>query len=105
MPQSSATGQRAACAAADSGPAIGSIPPAQRRPLSTADRLERLSMKLDDLIRDIRFTPQPRSHGEVDRRIAEAEDIAGELRAIFRAPARAERPPLWQSAEGTRAVW
>jgi hypothetical protein len=62
-------------------------------------------MRLDDLIRDIRFTPQPRSIHEVERRIAEAEEIAGDLRAVFRSPAGAERPPLWRSRDGSQAVW
>ena len=103
MPHTSATRQRAGCAAAVSGPASGSTPAARRRPLSTAERLDSLSMRLDDLIRDIRFTPQARSHREVERRIGEAEDIATELRAVFRSVAPAENPPL--KREGSGAWW
>jgi hypothetical protein len=105
MHQTSAARQRAGCAVAVSGPAIGSTPPAHRRPLSIADRLDRLSMQLDELIRDIRFTPQPRSIQEVERRIAEAEEIGGELRAAFRSPAGAQHPPRWRSSDGTKATW
>jgi hypothetical protein len=103
MPHSSAARQRAAGADALSGRAIGSIPPARRRPLSTAERLSDLSAQLDGLIRDISFTPQPRSHHEVDRRIAEAEEIADGIRAVFRAPSRSENRPL--RSAGGQAWW
>jgi hypothetical protein len=102
MPHSSATRQRAACAGAVSGPAIGSTPPARRRPLSTVEQLHQLSMRLDELIRDVSFTPQARSHHEVERRIAEAEEIAGDLRAMFRSTSN-ENPPL--KREGSGAWW
>lgn len=76
--------------------------PARRRPLlSPADRLDQLSSRLDDLIRDLRFSPKT-SHHETERRIAEAENIAGEIRAVFRAPSKGN-PPLWQN--GGRALW
>ena len=76
--------------------------PARRRPLlSPADRLERLSDRLDRLIQDVRCYPN-NSHREVERRIAEAENIAGELRAVFRSPSR-ENPPMWQ--KGGKAFW
>lgn len=75
---------------------------ARRRPLlSPADRLDQLSSRLDSLIQDVRCYPN-HSHRETERRIAEAEDIAGEIRAVFRAPSR-ENPPIWQS--GGKAVW
>jgi len=103
MPQTSAAGQRAGSAVAVSGPASGSTPAARRRHLSTADRLDSLSMRLDELIRDVRFTPQATSHREVDRRIGEAEDIATELRAIFRSASPPENPPI--KRQGTGAWW
>ena len=103
MPQTSASGQRAGSAVAVSGPASGPTPAARRRHLSTADRLDSLSMRLDDLVRDVRFTPQARSHREVDRRINEAEEIAAGLRAIFRSAAPPEHPPL--KREGNGAWW
>jgi hypothetical protein len=59
-------------------------------------------MRLDDLIRDIRFVPQARSHQEVERRIGEAEDIATGIRAVFRSTSN-ENPPLRR--EGTGAWW
>lgn len=95
MPHTSATRQRAGVPAV-SGPA------ARRRPLSNVERLHELSMRLDELIRDVSFTPQPRSHHEVERRIAEAEEIAGDLRAMFRSTSN-ENAPL--KRVGTGAWW
>jgi hypothetical protein len=78
--------------------------PARGRPTaSAADRLDSLSMRLDELIRDVRFVPEVRSHREVERRIAEAEDIAGELRAIFRSSASPQHAPL--KRQGSGAWW
>lgn len=74
---------------------------ARRRPLpSTADRLTQLSCRLDELIRDISFRPVARSHHETEERIAEAEAIAAGIRDVFRAPAKAENPPLKRTATG-----
>jgi hypothetical protein len=76
--------------------------PGRRPPLSPADRLDQLSARLDDLIRDVRFITA-RSHREADRRIAEAEDIAGGIRAVFRSATNPEHPPL--KREGSGAWW
>jgi hypothetical protein len=79
-----------------SGPAGG------RPPLSQADRLDDISARLDELVRDVRCIPA-RSHRETERRIAEAEDIATELRAIFRGTGRPQAAPL--EHRGGRAWW
>jgi hypothetical protein len=104
MHHSSATRQRAAGAGALSGRAHGSTPSARRRTLSTVEQLHQVSMRLDELIRDVSFTPQPRSHHEVDRRIAEAEEIAIALRALFRSTQPVAHPPIWQDGQG-KAAW
>jgi hypothetical protein len=76
---------------------------ARRRPTHSADRLERMSARLDTLIRDVRLGA--RSHREHERHVNEAEEIAAGLRAAFRAPTppKAVNPPLWQ--DGNRAIW
>jgi hypothetical protein len=77
--------------------------PAHRRPLpSPTERLQRLSDRLDELLRDVSFRPVARSHHETEQRIHEAEAIAAELRAVFRSPT-AEHPPL--KRDGTGAWW
>ena len=96
-------------AAADlSGPAMGARGsntsaggPLRRRPDSPADRLDRLSDRLDRLIGDVRLGAT--SHRQHDAHVDEAEAIAAELRAVFRAPTIAAHPPLRQV--GGRAVW
>lgn len=75
-----------------------------RRPqLSTADQLERLSARLDELIRDVRLGAT--SHRQHERNVDEGEAIADGIRAVFRAatPAALHNPPLWQ--QGGRAIW
>ena len=75
-----------------------------RRPsLSPADRLEELSFRLDELIRDVRLGT--RSHREHERHVEEAEAIGAGIRNVFRAPsgAAADRPPLAQ--RGGKAWW
>jgi hypothetical protein len=69
----------------------------------SAVQLERLSARLDNLIRDVRLGVG--SHREHERRVDEAEEIAAGLRAVFRerAPARPVNPPIWQ-APG-KAAW
>lgn len=71
--------------------------PAGRRPhFSPADRLDQMSARLDELIRDVRCIPST-SHREAERRIAEAEEIASGIRAIFRSSSN-ENPALKQDA-------
>lgn len=94
MHHPSAPGQRAA-ALAFSGRVT-----ARQRPLSTADQLERLSSRLDVLIRDVRNGAI--SHRQHEQHIAEAEEIATELRGIFRGRTT-QHPPLQQ--QGGRAWW
>lgn len=67
---------------------------------SPGARLDRLSARLDELTRDVKIGA--RSHRETERLVDEAEAIASELRAIFRAPT-AQQPPLRQN--GGRAWW
>lgn len=93
MPPRSALQRDAA--RADSSPAQS-----RRRLDSPTDRLTRLSGRLDELLRDVSIGA--RSHRQHELHVAEAEAIAGELRAVFRAPT-AERMPLQQS--GGRAWW
>ncbi|MEA3042991.1 MAG: hypothetical protein QOH47_829 [Sphingomonadales bacterium] len=59
--------------------------PVSRRPTDSPDRLERLSDRLDVLIRDVR-SGFATSHREYEARVAEAEAIADGLRAVFCAP-------------------
>lgn len=106
MVHSSATGQRAAAAAADSGPASGSHesttfagpPVARRRPhlVPKADRLEQLKSRLERLIDDVRGDAV--SHRQFERQVDEAEAIAAGIRATFRGPGAAQNPPLQLSA-------
>lgn len=75
----------------------------RRTPANSADQLERLSDRLDVLIRDVRIGSK--SHREHERHVDEAEAIAAGLRATFREPTPAQpvNPPLW--IEGGKAVW
>lgn len=75
-----------------------------RRPPQVADTLERLSTRLDYLIRDVRLGA--RSQREHDRHVDEAEAIATEIRGAFRTATSPQpaHPPLWQDGHG-RAAW
>ena len=77
------------------GAAARASGPARRRHPDSLARLTRLSDRLDALLRDVSTGPAT-SHRELERRTAEAEDIAGGLRAVFRepTPARPINPPL-----------
>jgi hypothetical protein len=74
-----------------------------RRPpaFSAADALERLSDRLDVLIRDVRLGTT--SHRQHERNVDEAEAIGAELRAVFRQSTPPSNPPL--AIEGGRAWW
>jgi hypothetical protein len=74
----------------------------QRRKASTADQLERLSARLDQLIHDERLAPAA-SHRELERRIAEGEAIADDIRAVFRSTAPARAAPLFIETDGVRS--
>jgi hypothetical protein len=56
----------------------------RRSPTHSADQLERLSARMDFLIRDVRLGAQ--SHREHERHVEEAEAIATGIRAAFREP-------------------
>ena len=99
MPHTSALPCRAAPAAAVSGPAAAGRRPQQ---ISPAERLERLSSRLDVLIRDVGIGA--RSHRDVERQIDEAEAIAAGIRAVFRGAAPAQNPPRWTDGQG-KAAW
>jgi hypothetical protein len=79
----------------------------RRPPLSLApaslDRLRRCSDRLDRLQQQV--SVGARSQREHDELVEEAEAIAAELRAVFRAPTPAMpvNPPLWQ--QGGKAAW
>lgn len=85
---------------------------ATRRPPDSATRLQRLSDRLDTLQRDVNAGPAC-SHREHERRVAEAEAIADELRGVFRAPTPANgcqsvHPPRFVERRedgSTRAGW
>jgi hypothetical protein len=74
---------------------------ARRRPDSPADQLQRLSSRLDELIRDVSLGTT--SHRQHERNVDEAEAIATELRGVFRAPTNSQHAPLRQ--QGGRAWW
>lgn len=73
----------------------------RRRSPNPADALERMSGRLDELIRDVRLGA--RSHHEHDRHVGEAEAIGAGIRVVFREPAQPSNPPLAQ--KGGRAWW
>lgn len=75
-----------------------------RRPNSSCDQLERMSSRLDELIRDARLGA--RTHRELERQVDEAEAIAAGIRAAFRerTPANPVNPPAWEDGKG-RAAW
>lgn len=78
-----------------------------RRPHLPLEQLQRLSSRLDSLIRDIGLGAY--SHRETERQIAEGEAIADGIRGVFRSPtsagAAAVNPPLWTDGKGRAAVW
>lgn len=86
--------------AAPSRTVIRSSAPGRRSP-DSADRLERLSDRLDALIRDVRLGAT--AQREHDRHVDEAEAIAAGIRAIFRQPTppRPVHPPLGRELGGT----
>ncbi len=65
-------------------PAQPSRDAARRRPEPTADTLDRMSGRLDMLLRDVRVGA--RSARQFESLVAEAEDIAAGIRAAFRGP-------------------
>lgn len=77
MPPSSATRQRADAAAA--------LAAARRRHVLPLEQLQRLSARLDELMRDVSFGTT--SHRQHERNVEEAEAIAAGIRGAFRCPA------------------
>lgn len=74
----------------------------RRRPQTTpVDALQRLSSRLDELIRDV--SHGARSHHQVERMVDEAESIAAGIRGVFRSPTRAQNAPCWQ--DSGKAIW
>lgn len=73
----------------------------RRRQDSPADRLARLSGRLDELLRDVSIGAQSQRQHELH--VEEAEAIARELRATFRSPTRPENAPIWH--QGGKAAW
>ncbi|HEY0116273.1 MAG TPA: hypothetical protein VGB54_11165 [Allosphingosinicella sp.] len=76
---------------------------AGRRSTHSIAQLERLSDRLDLLIRDARAGAG--SHREFERQVAEAEAIGAGVRAAFRGSTSPQpsNPPLWQ--QGGKAGW
>jgi len=73
----------------------------RRRQDSPTDKLQRLSSRLDVLIRDVSIGA--RSHREHEQHVEEAEAIGAELRAVFRLPTSSQNRPRWQ--DGGKAIW
>lgn len=74
----------------------------RRRPQTTpVDALQRLSSRLDELIRDV--SHGARSHHQVERLVDEAESIAAGIRGVFRSPTQTQNAPRWQ--DGGKAMW
>ena len=76
---------------------------AQAHP-NVPDQLERLTDRFDSLTHRARLgDPSPRQFDELE---SEAQAIAADLVAIFRGRrASPTNPPLYVSADGTRAAW
>jgi len=76
---------------------------AQAHP-NVADQLERITERFDSLTHRARLgDPSPRQFDELE---SEAQAIAADLVAIFRGRrANPSNPPLYVSADGTRAAW
>ncbi|MDP8995298.1 MAG: hypothetical protein M3N07_10040 [Pseudomonadota bacterium] len=84
--------------------ALRSRPVSGRRPThSPADRLRRLSTRLDLLLRDAEVGAS--SHREFERMCVEAEEIADGIRAVFRGETSPQpiNPPLCH--QGGKAWW
>lgn len=93
MPHGSAPRDGRAAAAASP---VRSSSPRRRQPV--ADELERLSFRMDALIRDVRLGAT--SHRQYEAYVAEAEAISEVLRALFRGtpshpPIRHEQGRAW----------